>query len=55
MSEQFYSIVTQIGKTKLANASAFGSKVNFTTFVVGNGNGAYYNPTEDQTSLKNEF
>lgn len=54
MEEQFYSILTKVGKAKIANASALGTKVNFTTFVLGDGGGNYYNPIEDQTTLKNQ-
>ncbi|WP_352404544.1 phage tail protein [Sporanaerobacter acetigenes] len=54
MAEQFYTILTQIGKAKIANASALGNKVNFTHFALGDGDGSYYNPVESQTELKNE-
>ena len=54
MVEQFYTITTQVGKAKIANASALGNKVNFTHFALGDGNGGYYNPTENQTALKKE-
>lgn len=51
MSEKFYTILTTIGKNKLANSAVLGSKVNFKTLKIGNGNGAYYEPSENQTSL----
>ncbi|WP_053284701.1 phage tail protein [Clostridium botulinum] len=54
MAEQFYTIVTAIGKAKIANANVFGNKINLTTMAVGDGNGKYYNPTEDQESLIHE-
>ena len=54
MAEQFYTIPTNIGKAAIANASTLGTKVNFTHFALGDGNGSYYNPTETQTELKNE-
>ncbi|WMM24037.1 phage tail protein [Tissierella sp. MB52-C2] len=54
MAEQFYTILTKIGKAKIANASALGNKVNFTHFALGDGNGDYYNPTESQTELRKE-
>ncbi|MCM3141292.1 phage tail protein [Brevibacillus sp. MER 51] len=55
MAEKFYAILTNIGKAKIANATALGTKVNISTLVVGDGlNGGYYNPTEDQTSLKHQ-
>ncbi|KEH84609.1 phage tail protein [Clostridium novyi] len=54
MAEQFYTILTAIGKAKMANTTALGTKVNLTKFQVGDGNGTYYNPTEDQTGLKHK-
>ncbi len=54
MAEQFYSILTSIGKAKIANASVFGTKLNLTTLALGDGNGKYYNPTESQEALINE-
>ena len=54
MAEQFYTILTKIGKAKIANASALGNKVDFTHFTLGDGNGDYYNPTESQTELRKE-
>ncbi len=52
MSEQFYTILTNIGKAKIANAISLGSEVNLVRFVVGDSNGSYYNPTEEQTELR---
>ncbi|RNB72186.1 phage tail protein [Brevibacillus panacihumi] len=54
MAENFYTIVTNIGKAKIANATALGTKVNIVQMAVGDGNGVYYNPTENQTSLRHE-
>ncbi|WP_461612305.1 phage tail protein [Clostridium sp. Marseille-QA1073] len=54
MAEQFYSILTSIGKAKIANANTFGNKLNLTTLVLGDGNGKYYNPTENQEAIVNE-
>ncbi|WP_406242339.1 phage tail protein [Tissierella carlieri] len=54
MAEQFYTILTQIGKAKIANASTLGNKIKFTYFALGDGNGSYYNPIESQQALKNE-
>lgn len=53
MSEKFYTLLTSIGKAKIANSSVLGSKVNFVKMKVGDGNGKYYNPTEEQTDLVN--
>lgn len=54
MSEQFYTILTKIGKAKIANAAALGNQVDLVKFQIGDGNGSYYNPSEDQTQLKNK-
>ncbi|EQB4336223.1 phage tail protein [Clostridium botulinum] len=54
MTEQFYTILTKIGKAKIANSTALGTKVNFCKLQVGDSNGTYYNPTEDQTELKHK-
>ncbi|ACQ52651.1 phage tail protein [Clostridium botulinum] len=54
MVEQFYTILTKIGKAKIANSTALGTKVNFCKLQVGDSNGSYYNPTEDQTELKHK-
>lgn len=54
MAEQFYTILTNIGKAKIANAGALGTKVDLKTLVLGDGNGSYYNPTETQTKLVRE-
>ena len=54
MEEQFYTILTSIGKSKIANSNVLGSKLNLTKFIVGDSSGSYYNPTEEQTDLKNK-
>lgn len=54
MSEQFYTILTKIGKAKIANSAALGNQVNLVKFQIGDGNGAYYSPNEEQTQLKNK-
>lgn len=53
-TEQFYSILTNVGKAKLANSAALGNKVNFSKLKLGDGNGNYYNPSENQTELINK-
>lgn len=55
MNEQFYTILTKIGKAKIANATSLGTQLNIVKFYVGDGNGSYYNPTEEQTQLKNKL
>jgi DUF971 family protein len=54
LAENFYTILTATGKAKLANSAVLGSKVNFKTLKVGDGKGAYYEPSENQTSLVNQ-
>ncbi|MDI0265495.1 phage tail protein [Clostridioides difficile] len=51
--EQFYTILTNIGKAKIANAGMLGKSVVLEKIQAGDGGGSYYNPTEDQTALKN--
>jgi hypothetical protein len=50
----FYTILTALGKAKLASAQVSGTAVNFTHMAVGDGNGAYYDPQETQTALVRE-
>lgn len=54
MSENFLSLVTKIGKKKMTNAIALGKKVELTSFAVGDGNGGYYEISEEQTQLKRQ-
>ena len=53
MSETFTNKLTIKGQQKKAVAEANNIGLNITTFQVGDGNGAYYEPTESQTALKN--
>lgn len=50
----FYTIITAIGQAKIANAISFGTKVEFSKMKIGDSNGAYYDPTENQTELVHE-
>ncbi|HBH3639350.1 TPA: phage tail protein [Clostridioides difficile] len=50
--KSYYTILTNIGKAKIANASIVGEKVDFAKIQLGDGGGVEYNPTEDQTALK---
>ncbi|AXO13769.1 phage tail protein [Thalassospira indica] len=51
----YYTIFTNIGVAKMANALALGQSVVLTQFAVGDGGiDGDYNPTAAQTSLKNE-
>lgn len=51
---KYFTIVTGKGQIKIANAMVYGQKLNISTVVVGDGNGTYYVPTSDMTSIKNE-
>lgn len=50
----FYTIITAIGQAKIANAISFGTKVEFSKMKIGDSNGKYYDPTENQTELVHE-
>jgi len=51
----FYTILTDIGKAKLANATALGSSVSLSEIAVGDGNGVATSPTTTDTTLVNEI
>ena len=52
---EFYTLITNIGLAKLANAEITGNKVLVTQIAVGDGlNNSYYNPSQEQASLKHE-
>lgn len=53
--KEFFSIVTQNGLNGLAFAKVNGTNINLLQFVAGDGNGSYYTPNIDQTSLVNEL
>ncbi|WP_048340865.1 phage tail protein [Clostridium novyi] len=50
--QQFYTLITNVGQAKLANATALGTKVSFVKVQVGDGRD--YNPNEAQESLKHK-
>ncbi|MGO0854011.1 phage tail protein [Clostridioides difficile] len=50
---QYYTLLTEIGKAAIANATALGTRVDFAKIKVGDGGGSAYIPTENQTALKN--
>lgn len=54
MSAKYYTILTEVGKTKVANAAALGRQIKLTQLAVGDGNGVEYDPVESQTDLKKE-
>ena len=55
MSENTYgTIITAKGSNIIADCILSGKKLTVTEAAAGDGNGAYYVPTVDQTALKNE-
>ncbi|MCG6410504.1 phage tail protein [Vibrio fluvialis] len=50
----YSTIPTQVGAAKLRNASLLGQTVNITRIAFGDGNGAEYEPTGQETELKNQ-
>ncbi|HGG0416521.1 TPA: phage tail protein [Clostridium sporogenes] len=52
--KKFYTLFTDIGKAKIANATALQKKLGLSKVVLGDSNGSYYEPTEQQTCLKNK-
>ena len=53
--EHFGTILTKIGKAKIANAALLGNNIALKTLKVGDSNGDYYDAVESQTKLKNEL
>lgn len=51
----YYTILTNVGKNKLATAIATETPLDFTEIATGDGGGAGYNPAEEQTELVNEL
>lgn len=54
MPQTYYSILTDTGIAKIANATVLGGKVDITRLAVGDSNGTMYPPSATQTTLKNE-
>ncbi|WP_025200305.1 phage tail protein [Brucella inopinata] len=54
MAQNYFSIVTNIGRNKLALSAAGGAAVTITHFAIGDGNGAEVNPTSASTALVRE-
>lgn len=50
----FYFILTKVGIAKLVNAQMTQSKVEYSFVAFGDGNGNYYEPTNEVTTLKKE-
>lgn len=51
---EFFTLLTDVGKSKIAAAQMAGEAVQLTEMAIGDGNGSYYTPTEAQTTLVNE-
>ena len=54
MASPYFSIVTDFGVEEMLKAINEERKVNITEFAVGDGNGAYYTPTQTMTALRRE-
>ncbi|PYE87389.1 phage tail protein [Phyllobacterium leguminum] len=54
MAQNYFSIVTNVGRNKLALSAAGGEEVTITHFAIGDGNGAEVNPTAASTALVRE-
>ncbi len=54
MSNQFYSLVTDIGIQEINKALSSGTKLDMKYIAVGDSNGEYYEPNASQTSLVNQ-
>ncbi len=50
----YYTLLTAIGQAQLANAQALGQPMTLAELAIGDGNGAYVVPTEQQTKLVKE-
>ncbi|WP_375170720.1 phage tail protein [Marinobacter sp.] len=50
----FYTILTDVGQAKLANAIALGQTIEITELAVGDGNGSLPTPETSRTTLINE-
>lgn len=51
---QFYTVLTDIGQSKLANAVALGQTIEITELAVGDGGGSLPTPETSRTALVNE-
>lgn len=50
----FYTLLTNTGKGKIARSHAQNTALHLTTFAVGDGGDGYYDPDVNQDSLINE-
>ncbi|HHV7358430.1 TPA: phage tail protein [Morganella morganii] len=54
MSQKYYTVLTDTGANKLANATVLGGKLNITTMAVGDGGGSLPMPEPGNKKLVNE-
>ncbi|SKA81901.1 phage tail protein [Desulfobaculum bizertense] len=54
MPQNYFVILTDIGRAKLANALSLGRQISLTHMVVGDGNGSAVTPDASRTSLVHE-
>lgn len=54
MSQEYFVILTAVGEAKHANAALLGTKVDYATLAVGDGNGVVPEPKRGQTALVNQ-
>lgn len=54
IEKTYGTLVTDIGTSLITEAVMEGEKINITHIAVGDGGGAYYQPTPSMTQLKNE-
>lgn len=54
MTQEYYSIITDIGLAKHAAASLGGPDLDLTHMAIGDSNGTPYDPTSNATELENE-
>ncbi len=52
---KYYTILTDKGKEKISNAILVGNKLNISKMLIGDGFGSSYEPSSNQTELKNKL
>lgn len=54
MNKEYGTLITEIGLAKITQAFTNDYKLELSNFVVGDGGGHYYKPTDTMTQLKNQ-
>ena len=54
MSNKYSTLITTVGASVIAECLLNGEKLTITQAAAGDGGGSYYQPTVDQTALRNE-